>query len=298
MTDVKSLLEIIHGDDKVKGWAAVKTLANMRPSTEEESKAKAFALCCMAEASFFKNKIGTAVDCFQDAVFNDPLNPIYRLSLCARGLMPLGLNKQALIEVNRALRLDNKNPDAWRLLGHIQQELKDTKAAVAAFDKQIELAPESSYSYLDRTDIALDLTDWDTVEKYANKLIEMGGPQKGNALHQLGLMMFRQGRLEEALKMWDEALTYGAIDNPEVVVWNQSIALLALGKYREGWRKHEIRGTQKRDPAIAIQTHRSMPELLFNNEPPPARTPCFSGNGIWRCPGDGALSAVIGSKGL
>ena len=92
-------------------------------------------------------------------------------------------------------------------------------------------------------------------------------------------MAFRRGQHEEALKIWDETLSYEC-DNREVVVWNQSMALLSLGLYRDGWKKHEARGIQQRDPAMAAQTHRNMPGRLFNNEPAPARLHVFQEMGF------------------
>ena len=164
MIDLKSLLEAIHGDDKAKGWAAVQTLVNIRPTTEEEAKARAQGCCALAEAHFARNKIGTAIDWWQETIDCDPLNPLYRLAMVARGLLPLGLLRQALNEVTRAINLDDKNPDAWRLLGHVYLEMKNTNAAKDAFDRQLSLAPDNPVSYLDRTDLALELADWASVE--------------------------------------------------------------------------------------------------------------------------------------
>lgn len=268
--DCQGLLDKINGDNKDEGWAAVQELLNLRPSNDEEKKARAYACACMAESLFARDKIGTAIDWWQECVDNDPLNPTYRLAFVARGLLPAGMKAQAFNECERALNLDKKSAQGWRLLAHCQLALNDVDGAIKSFDKHMELEPESPVPYLDRADLALELADWNTVAILTQASIAIPGEHYGNVLHQIGLLAMRQGKYEEALKVWDETVAAGC-DNPEIVAWNQSIALLALGRYREGWRKHESRGVQKRDIVMAIQMHRSMPERLWNNEPPPQR---------------------------
>lgn len=270
MPDIKALVATVAGDDEKASWAAVAQLVALRPTNEEESKARAYACCCMAEASFARNKIGTAIDWWQEAINCEPLNSLYRLAFVARGLLPAGMHLQARNEVDRAIRLNEKDPDGWRLRGHVLLAMRDADGAIEAFDKQISLDPDNPISYLDRSDTALERGDWETVERCVNKVLEIGGEQRGNALHQLGLMAMRQGRLEDAMVLWDQALERKC-DNSEVVSWNYSVALLALGHYRDGWRMHEARAIQKRDSMMSIQTHRGMLDRFWNNEPPPAR---------------------------
>lgn len=267
--DIEGLLKDAKSGDPQKAWAAVGQLVKMRPATAEEAKAKAYACVCMAEASFSRNKVGTAIDWWQEAVDHDPLNAAYRLSFVAHGLLPLGLKHQALNEIRRALNLDKSNPMAWRLLGHVQVALGDTQGAITALDKLIEL-DASATPLLDRNDLACDMADWETVENNCKKLLTEHGPHKGNALHQLGLMAFRAGEAEKAIALWDETLMHQC-DNRDAVIWNKSIALLSLGRYREGWRLHEQRMRNPREPVMAYQAHRGRPDLLWNNEPPPAK---------------------------
>lgn len=268
--DIEKLLDQIKGEDKTKAWAAINTLVTVKPETEQEKKAKAYACACMAEQLFARRKVGTAIDFWQEAVENDPMNASYRRAFTARGLMPAGMNQQSLNEATRAMNLDPDNPESWRLIGLVQMSLYNVPKAIEAFEKLMEIDPDNPVSYLDRVDIALETGDWETADKLTKKILEIGGPQRGNAIHQRGLLAFRQGRPEEALKIWDEALEAGC-DHPEVVAWNQSVALLAIGRYRDGWRRHEARCYQTRDVSMSIATHRCMMERLFNNEPPPLK---------------------------
>lgn len=270
MTDTNELLRKIKEGSEAETWAAIQELIHLRPTTAEESKARACACACMAEASFARGKHGTAIDWWQEALAGDPLNVDYRMGIVAKGLLPCSMLRQALNEAERITNLDSENPMAWRLVGHVNMLLGDKDAAKSAFEKLIELRPDDPASYLDRNDLALDSADWEFAEKTCNKLLKMHGPHIGNALHQFGLLKFRTGEHEEALRLWDETLEHKC-DNPEAVIWNQSIAMMALGKYREGWRKHEARGVQKRDNSMSVQMHRGAGKFLWCNEPPPAR---------------------------
>jgi hypothetical protein len=73
---------------------------------------------------------------------------------------------------------------------------------------------------------------------------------RGDALHLLAMVAYREGRHEDAIILYDRAISNG-VNDPKMAEWNKSLALQSIGRYREGWAASESRFTQTTDPTMA-----------------------------------------------
>ncbi len=220
-----------------------------------------------AQRSLAEGKIGAAADWYQQALLADPLATDYRVDYVVKVLLPMGALKNARIEAERSTKMAPDNPRAWRTLGGIEHVMGNVAASVAAYDRQLELSPADPIARLDRATIALDTADYDTVRAMVIPVLD--GKHRGDALHCLAMAAYREGRHEDAIGLYDHAIAANCYD-PELALWNKSLPLHSIGRYREGWAAHEARGRQKTDPAMALMMKR-FTRPMWNGEPAPAR---------------------------
>jgi len=99
------------------------------------------------------NKLVQSVAAYERAVQNAPENPLYLLHLanahyyCARLLQTTESSHylaQAEKEVAQVLEMDPANIDAYQLQVSVKEQKKDTRGAIAALTKIIELVPPDS----------------------------------------------------------------------------------------------------------------------------------------------------------
>ena len=132
--------------------------------------------------------------------------------------------EEALASYDRAIALKPDYAEAYNNRGNALHDLKRPADALASYDKAIALKP-------------------DYAEAYNNR---------GNALQDLK-------RPAEALASYDKAIALKP-DYAEAY-WNQSLCLLLMGRFEQGWRQYEWR--KKRDEPIAA---RSYPQPLWLGE--------------------------------
>lgn len=92
-------------------------------------------------------------------------------------------------------------------------------------------------------------------------------PSYADAHHNLGLTLKEQGRPREAVAAYDRAIQH-APDLAEAR-FAQSLALLQLGAWPDGWRRYESRWGQKSEPAVRLRRY---PQPLWQGEPAAGRT--------------------------
>lgn len=237
------------------------------PKNGVERVAHGEACMWYARRALADGKAGTATDWYRQAITADPLAVDYRIEYCVKTLIPMGMYKNARIEAERATKIDPTNKEAWRTLGGLEHISGNVAAAVAAYDKQIELAPDDPGPRLDRATIALDTADYDTVRAMCEPTL--GSDRRGDALHCLAMVAYREGRHAAAITLYDQAIEAGCYD-PKLATWNKSLALHSIGRYREGWAAHEARGEQKTDEAMALLMKR-FTRPIWKGEGAPAR---------------------------
>lgn len=237
------------------------------PKTGEERIAHGEACLWYARKSLGEGRFGTATDWYQQALQADPLASEYRVEYCVKALIPMGMHKNARIEAERATKTAPDSKEAWRTLGGMEHALNNSEAAIAAYDKQLEIAPDDPIARLDRAAIALDSADYKTVKKMCDPVLKTD--MKADALHCLAMVAYREGRHEDAIKLYDQAIEAGCYD-ADLAEWNKSLALHSIGRYLEGWKAHEARGRQKTDQSMRLIMNRfTLP--MWGGEPAPAR---------------------------
>lgn len=208
---------------------------------------------------------GQAIDWFQRAVVADPRCVEYRVQYCARALMPMGLHKTARIEAERATKIDPTFADAWTALGDIEQTLGNARAAIAAYEKRLELDPSDPNARIDRAAIAINLADYEKATEMVTPVLET--ESKAAALHALGMIAYREANHEKAIDLYTQAIDAGFHDEAQVR-WNRSLAYHAIGRYLEGWKDHEYRGKQRGDKSMALLMNRFVaPAFKLEDEP-------------------------------
>jgi tetratricopeptide (TPR) repeat protein len=237
------------------------------PSSGLERVARGEACVFFAQLANLLGKPGTAADWYREALAADPRAVDYRLDMILKSYRKMGNLKAAQEEGIRATKIEPDNPRTWRVLGGIEHELGNISNCIACYDKQLELAPDDPNAMLDRITIALDTADYELPQKLAKKLMDT--PRRADAIHCLAVIAYRQSKHEEAIKLYDEALAAGCVDQA-TIRWNKSLALHAIGKYREGWIEHEYRREEAHQPALAVPFQRfSLP--TWSGQEPPAR---------------------------
>lgn len=223
------------------------------PTTGQMRVAHGDACAFYARIALVRQRFGHAADWYREAIQADPLGTDYRLDLVRRCFLPMGNLNAALVEAERAVRIAPDYGKAWWVLGGVHFEMSDAEKAIAAYEKQLALDPGDPDARLDRAAVALDVSDHDTVGEMCRTVLT--GPRAADALHCLGMMAHRESRHEEAIDLYDRAIAAGAGDLP-IVHWNKSLALHAIGRYREGWIEHEHREFQRTNPVLYLPMRR------------------------------------------
>jgi tetratricopeptide (TPR) repeat protein len=207
---------------------------------------------------------GTACDWYRDAIVADPRFVDYRLEIVRKGHIPMMNFHLAKQEMKRCILLETENPDCWRLMGDVEVSLCNAKGALEAYTKQCELLPDDPHAMLDLCVVALDLADYDTCRALADKIMQTD--RRPDGLHVLAMIANREGRHEDAIKLFDEALDADC-NNIVITHWNKSLSLLALGRYKDGWAEHEWRKDEPRNPALSLPFQRFTRPLYEGQDP-------------------------------
>lgn len=223
------------------------------PTSSVDRMALGEAYAFLAKRAIAANHHGEACDWFQRAVFADPAFVDYRVDYIVKALLPMSMFRNAKIEATRATKIEPDNKDAWRALAIACAALGDEEESVAAYERQLELDPDNPLTRLDRGVIAINTGDYPTARRMAESILD--GPRRGDGLHTLALVAYREGRHEDAIGLYQEALE-AEPDDPAQVRWNMSLAMHAIGRYAEGWAESENRGKQKADEPMRLVMNR------------------------------------------
>ena len=163
---------------------------------------------------------------------------------------------QACAYFENALSLDPGCADAWQGVAEVQQAQEKFEQAIVAYKKVLSLdaGRTSTWNLLGTVFQSLEkLDEAETCYRQALKLL----PDSLTILNNLGVVLNAQGRLEEAIAIYYHLLK---IDNSYAEGhWNLSVALLAAGKYLEGWQEYEWR-FRKTNPVVL----RDFPQPLWD----------------------------------
>jgi tetratricopeptide (TPR) repeat protein len=165
-------------------------------------------------------------------------------------LLRLKLYDQAETSLRRTLALQPKDVGALNNLGNALGQSGRHKDAVACYRQVLETDPRHvpARFNLGRSLFALDRLD-ESVAAFRQALADAPSDIDKDRLADIhgsyGQALLALGRYDEALAACDAI----AACQPQVAAWNESLVLLLLGRYQEGWRKYGGRwGIAGHDP--------------------------------------------------
>lgn len=238
------------------------------PTSGVDRMAGGEACAFFAARAIADSRHGAACDWYQRAIFSDPLFVEYRLNFIIRALLPMNMFKNAKIEAVRATRIEPDNKDAWRALAICCAALGEVEESAQAYDRQLELDPDNPLARIDRATLAINVGDYQTARTMAEGVLAT--KHRGEAIHTLALIAYRESRHEDAIGLYDQALE-AKVQDPAQVKWNRSLALHAIGRYREGFKDAENRGLQRADEAMRLVMNRFAQPVLTKED---LTTPC------------------------
>jgi tetratricopeptide (TPR) repeat protein len=219
------------------------------------------------------NKYSEALSSFQQSI---QLNPNFADSQSNLGNTLVALNQidQALTHYEKAIELEPNHPDAHFNLGVALEKQENYEDALRSYDTAIILNSKDAHAHqnrgavlgkLKRYELALDSyrqalalnPNLDSIFFNQGILLEEMGqaqealvsyektveinPQHAVALYNLGNLLKKSNRLEEAIVRFDQVIATNAEKVLADSHWNKSLALLTIGKFKEGWIGYEWR---------------------------------------------------------
>ncbi len=169
---------------------------------------------------------------------------------------------QAAALVASYLQSERSRADAWTLCGMIRKAQGDIAGARDAYLQAIARSPD----YADAHTNLANLERWEGSpdESLAHYLIAFKLRPNSGAANNIGCVLSDLGRFAEAVQWHDKALELepGAAD-PQ---WDCALALLAGGRYREGFAGYESRFLRR------LPVPREFAQPRWNGEPLAGRT--------------------------
>jgi tetratricopeptide (TPR) repeat protein len=111
----------------------------------------------------------------------------------------------AIEMVNRALKLNTMNSEAYYLKGFIYLDSKDTSTAISSFQTAIEVDPSHFDSYIILGNIWSE-TNFEYAESYYKQALKIA-PESIEALYNIGILYQYFNKYDEAYPVYDEILT-------------------------------------------------------------------------------------------
>lgn len=240
------------------------------PETKAQYVARGEACFFFGKIAASQKKLGTAFDWYQEAIKCVPDAVEYILEMIGQTLRPMRHWDRAINEAIVATRIEPDNIHAWRMLGGLYLWSEHLDEAKAAFRKAMEIDPSDPQPKLDMISALFD--DEPTKENYdeAERLaLEVRSTKfRGDATMTLAFTAYREGRHEDAIALYDEALEAG-VSEPPTCHWNKGLALHCLGRYKEGWEEHTWRSIERTQLPLYVPMNRFRAPM-WKGEPPPA----------------------------
>ncbi len=150
-----------------------------------------------------------ALDCLRRSMM---LNPLYAEPhmYAAELFNDIGLFDQALPLAERATNLSPKLPGGWYQLGRARLNLGQLEAALADFDRVVELVPAIGLGHMARARCLLLLSRYALAEEAGLKAAQAAAGPQPDGLILAAAAQHRLGRTNDALKTLEKALLEGA----------------------------------------------------------------------------------------
>jgi tetratricopeptide (TPR) repeat protein len=141
-----------------------------------------------------------------DLVLKDDPKSVQALIGMANILIDEGNSEDVVALCKRTLTLDERNPQAYTLLGEVHAGLGKPAEALSYFEKALEIQPKLTQNRLNLAGSLVEVESYDRAEKLLNE-ITRDFPRFPLAHFNLGLLYEAQGRFEEARKAYEEEVS-------------------------------------------------------------------------------------------
>ena len=139
---------------------------------------------------------------------------------------------KAISETEKAIDIQPSDADSYALLGLALSEMNQKKNAITALEKAIRLNPVSPSWYLMILGWAYLSTQQNDEASTAFERLAIRDSKHANALAGLGCSLIAVGKPEEAIAMFDKALSLNP-QSPSWFIGNRAVALIGIGKPEE-----------------------------------------------------------------
>jgi Tfp pilus assembly protein PilF len=172
------------------------------------------------------------------ALLDRPSAPARDALACAHALFLQRRDAHALPLAQLAVRHTPRRPDAWTLLGILQQRLGRPQAAERAYREALRLDPDYADAWTNLGNLLRDRDDRGGALLAFQQAIARA-PAKPEPAYNLGVALEHFGDWHGALAAFEAAIEC----NPGYVDarWNGALALLRAGRFDEGFRHYESR---------------------------------------------------------
>lgn len=158
--------------------------------------------------AFNGGDIAAAIDSIDRQIPQDPQNPVLYVAKAGALAQEGNLASQqttygprAILEAQKALALDPKNDEAWRMIGYAYESMQNYPAAHAAYEKAIALNPKNAAA-ISADAHAYDLEgDLVKAERGYRKALSIS-PSFAHAHMGLGRILVRKGNVDDALQQF------------------------------------------------------------------------------------------------
>ncbi len=150
----------------------------------------------------------------------------------------LGQQAEARRAFERAVELNPNDLSVHNNLGIVLQDLGLFDEAQASYRRALSLNPNADDAYANLGNLCLQQQAFDEAADYYQKALALN-PRNAATHASVGHLHATVGRLEAAVASFDEAIRLQP-DHPGAH-WNRALALLALGRFKEGWEDYEWR---------------------------------------------------------
>lgn len=210
-------------------------------------------------------RVAEAVAAFRQAVTLDTAYADARHNL-ALALLQLERFDEAAEHCRELIRRDPAHHEAHLLLGNALRHLGHPEEALASCETALRLKPDFAEAHSNRGNALQDLNRLDEALASYDAALRLK-PDLAEALSSRGSVLQDQGRLDEALAAYALSLRFKPDDAK--ARFNNAIALLLTGHFRDGWQDHEWRwrgGSSNTDSP----RHQSVPQ--WRGDPANGRT--------------------------
>ena len=165
------------------------------------------------------------------------------------------LPKEALKDINKALKLSPDDPDYYYTKAEILLELEKPKETLRSLHRCIELedeeydeedVPQNPSSFMLKSDVYHDLGKYKTAIDYGLKAIQMFKKQKiikdprketlASAIYRVGHDYLHLKKYKESLKWLEKAEKQKPHDDIALICFDKADALIHLKRYDEAWK--------------------------------------------------------------